>query len=175
MLTKHFYAAAQAMIDARRLGQHSLGLTQNDLADIFCRLCPTTTLARQATALIADADQCLTISIESTEGTITVLALRLSTNLKNSLYGYRFGRNEQRCDFFMGLHEKPRRISNVHFRIYISERDEYGVVMLEDESTNGTMVDGVLLHAKDRYPLKDGSTITMALLEEDLRFIVQIP
>jgi hypothetical protein len=56
--------------------------------------------------------------------------------------------------------------------------------MLEDQSTNGTVVDSILLRAKDkengkdyRHTLELGSMIvlTMTPPEEDFRFIVRVP
>jgi hypothetical protein len=58
------------------------------------------------------------------------------------------------------------------------------VVMLEDQSTNGTKVDNVTLHGKDRekgatykHVLQQGSRITLIMTppEEDIKFVVQIP
>ena len=110
------------------------------------------------------------------------LALRLSADLKNlALGGFLFGRNKARCDLVLGHEDEVKRISNIHFRIYINE---YGVIMLEDQSTNGTVVDSILLRAKDkengkdyRHTLELGSMIvlTMTPPEEDFRFIVRIP
>jgi hypothetical protein len=109
------------------------------------------------------------------------IALRLSADLKDPLGGYRFGRNSQRCDYVIGKDEEVKRISNVHFRIYINE---HGTIMLEDQSTNGTAVDGVMLRAKEkengmdyRHTLEQGSIITLTMTppEEDYRFFVRIP
>ena len=56
--------------------------------------------------------------------------------------------------------------------------------MIEDQSTNGTTVDGFLLRAKDkengrdyRHTLEQGAIIvlTMTPPEENFRFIVRIP
>lgn len=117
----------------------------------------------------------------ATAGPSCDLVLRLSANLKDPVGGFHFGRNKTRCDFHIGWHEESRRVSNVHFRIYINE---HGTLMLEDQSTNGTAVDGTLLRGKDkendkdyRHTLESGSVIvlTMTPTEEDYRFIVRIP
>lgn len=110
------------------------------------------------------------------------IALRLSANLKNTaLGGFLFGRNKARCDIVLGQEDEVKRVSNIHFRIYINE---YGVIMVEDQSTNGTVVDSVLLRAKDKengrdyqHTLELGSMITLTMTppEEDFRFIVRIP
>ncbi len=59
-----------------------------------------------------------------------------------------------------------RRLSNIHFRIYLNQ---YGVLMLEDQSTNGTVVDDNLLKAKSnttsetRRTLNSGSKIAILM------------
>jgi len=108
------------------------------------------------------------------------IALRLSANLKSGTGGFHFGRNPARCDIVLGRDDHVKRVSNVHFRIYINE---YGTIMLEDQSTNGTIVDGTLLLSKDKENGRDqhtlgiGSVITLTMTppEQDFRFIVRIP
>jgi hypothetical protein len=202
-LTNSFYEATQIVIDPRRLGQASSGLNEEDLADICCILHPASTPSYKAAQLIYETKPECTIAtdrnvrirekyngahqdldtfqlaeqgIESHD-----LALRLSANLKDPAGGFYFGRNAQRCDFLIGHQDPSRRISNVHFKIYINE---YGVLMLEDQSTNGTAVDGCLLRGKEkenntdyRHTLENGSVIvlTMTPPEEDWKFHVRIP
>jgi hypothetical protein len=195
--------ATQQVIDPRRLGQANSGLNNEDLADIFCILHPSSLPAHKAAALIRELTPHHTISTqdgvkirernedsENNPGTFELAAqgltscdivLRLSANLKDPASGYRFGRNGQRCDFVLGRDDEVKRVSNTHFRIYINE---YGTIMCEDQSTNGTAVDGILLRAKDkengrdyRHTLEQGSLIvlTMTPPEQDFRFIVRIP
>ncbi|KAG0648048.1 Serine-kinase 1 [Hyphodiscus hymeniophilus] len=195
--------ATQQVIDPRRLGQANSGLNNEDLADIFCILHPSSLPAHKSAALIRELTPQHTISTqdgvkirerdsnsENEPGTFELAAqgltscdivLRLSAKLKNTSGGYLFGRNKQRCDFVLGRDDEVKRVSNIHFRIYINE---YGTIMLEDQSTNGTAVDGILLRAKDkengrdyRHTLEQGSIIvlTMTPPEEDFRFIVRIP
>ena len=85
------------------------------------------------------------------EGLVTRdLALRLSATLKDPLAGYTFGRNEARCDFVLShkASEGAKRISNIHFRVWVTEQ---GVIMLEDQSTNGTWLEGKHLRAKSAF------------------------
>ena len=195
--------ATQQVIDPRRLGQANSGLNNEDLADIFCILHPASLPAHKAAALIRELTPQHTIStqdgvkirertsdLENDPGTSHLAAqgvtscdivLRLSASLKNTAGGYFFGRNRQRCDFVLGRDDEVKRVSNIHFRIYINE---YGTIMLEDQSTNGTAVDGALLRAKDkengrdhRHTLAQGSIVvlTMTPPEEDFRFIVRVP
>jgi pSer/pThr/pTyr-binding forkhead associated (FHA) protein len=75
-------------------------------------------------------------------------------------------------------------LSNIHFRIYVNE---YGSVLLEDQSTNGTVVDNMLLRRRTepntnerpltRRILESGSTIKIVMHENkwDLVFLVRIP
>ncbi len=195
--------ATQQFIDPRRLGQANSGLNDEDLADIFCILHPASLPAHKAAAHIRELTPEHTISTQNgvkirerksdtandpetfelaAQGLTTCdIVLRLSANLKDFPGSYKFGRNKQRCDFVFGRDDEVKRISNVHFKIYINE---YGTIMLEDMSTNGTAVDGTLLRAKDkengrdyRHTLGQGSIIvlTMTPPEEDFRFIVRIP
>lgn len=194
-------------MDPRRLGQGNSGLNHDDITDIFCIIHPLSMPSYKAAAVIGKSTPQHTISSErnvkirqKAEGphlehedvdTLDLadqgiascdIALRLSANLKNlSLGGFVFGRNTSRCDIVIGQEGEVKRVSNVHFRIYINE---YGVIMLEDQSTNGTVVDGILLRAKDkengrdcRHTLQMGSMIilTMTPPEEDFRFLVRVP
>jgi hypothetical protein len=197
-------AATQKVLDPRRLGQNASDLSDEDLSDIFCILHPVSLPAIRAAALIHELTPHHTITSEgnvnirekevnpqeigtfvlATQGLVSCdIALRLSADLKSPSGGFLFGRNQQRCDFIMGRDEQVKRVSNVHFRIYINE---YGVIMLEDQSTNGTAVDGNLLRGRDRetgkgmeyqHTLELGSRIilTMNPPEEDFKFIVRIP
>lgn len=195
-------AATQRVLDPRRLGQNASDLSDEDLSDIFCILHPVSLPAIRAAALIHELTPEYTIMSEgnvnmrekegdqedmgtfvlATQGIVSCdIALRLSANLKNPTGGFLFGRNQQRCDFLLGRDDQVKRVSNIHFRIYINE---YGIIMLEDQSTNGTAVDGNLLRAKEKengmeykHTLEIGSRIilTMTPPEEDFRFIVRIP
>jgi hypothetical protein len=199
-----FLEATQIVIDPRRLGQGNSGFSDEDLADICCILHPASIPAYKAAVEVHEDNPHHTLKCDSNvkirekdtgrvhEGIDEVelesaglesydIVLRLSTKLKDPHGGYYFGRNKQRCDYPIGQHSETRRISNVHFRIYINE---YGIIMLEDQSTNGTAVDGHLLRGKEkengkeyRHTLEQGSVVvlTMTPPEVDYRFIVRIP
>lgn len=198
-----YYVATQLVIDPRRLGHGNSGLNDDDLADIVCILHPSTVPTCRAAAYIHESDPQHTIIIDSnvrirekaadvkayddtdtlaSQGLVACdLALRLSADLRDPLGGFHFGRNPQRCDFLIGQHEPTKRISNIHFRIYVNE---YGVIMLEDQSTNGTGVNDQLLRGRDkengvdfRHSLENGCMITLTMTppEEDWKFIVRIP
>ncbi|TQS38543.1 hypothetical protein Golomagni_00948 [Golovinomyces magnicellulatus] len=191
--------ATQIVVDPRRLGQPDFELNPEDLVDICCILHPSSEPARRASYLVNQlspeytiANKILTRTTElenksdnytRTEGSPIDIALRLSSRLKFPLTGaFYFGRNPKKCDILIGK-DASKRISNIHFRIYINQ---YGYLMLEDLSTNGTAVDGVLLRAnvkedgvKHQHVLVHGSIITLTMNlpegEEDYRFIVRIP
>jgi len=192
-------------MDPRRLGDHASDLEDDDLADIFCILHPASMAAIKVAAHIGEETPEHTVSrasvpikVRGEVGTVTDpgtfdlaangivsrdIALRLSAKLKDPLAGYTFGRNAQRCDFVIKYpsSEGAKRISNIHFRIFITTN---GVIMLEDQSTNGTVVEGKLLKFKDKendspykYTLLQGSLISLVMTppDEDIRFVVRIP
>lgn len=110
------------------------------------------------------------------------IVLRLSAQCKDPLLGFTFGRNQSRCDIYFG-NDPLRRLSNIHFRIFYNE---YGSLMIEDSSMNGTVVDGLALRGKPKpgdkklsrqRTLVPGSQvqILMAHRDDDLHFVVQIP
>lgn len=111
------------------------------------------------------------------------IALKFSSKVKQPSLGFTFGRNPSRCDICF-QNDPHRRLSNIHFRIYLNE---HAVLMLEDQSTNGTVVDDVLLRAKDNggqpsgKPMKrtlvSGSKIKILMKNQrkDLVFLVRIP
>lgn len=199
-----YLPATQIVIDPRRLGHHNSGLNDDDLTDIFCILHPASMSACIAAALIAKESPEHTISNTAVELKVRGgsnnpvkppttsdlaaqgvasrdIALRLSAILKDPLLGFRFGRNPERCDFVIAGTEGAKKISNVHFRIYLNE---HGILMLEDHSTNGTQVENVMLRARlknegeqYRHTLVQGSLITLIMTppDEDIRFVVRVP
>lgn len=198
-LTRWPCAETQTAFDPRRDGQQNSGFSDDDLSDIICFLVPTSDHARLQLQQVTlnsslhivgrkDVEQVkldyerdddarnFTLPIALGEHAIV---LRLSAEVKNPLAGFTFGRNRARCDIF--LRDDPyRRLSNIHFRIYLNE---FGVLMLEDSSTNGTVVDEKLLKSKCnnansvRRTLTSGSTIKILMHKDssDLCFMVRIP
>lgn len=198
------FLATQNVLDPRRLGKQNSGFSDEDISDIICVLHPSSDSAKEELERIAQEDSPHIIGKNEAdeleidyaqedhagrfqtrprnEGNLALI-LRLSAQLKNPQAGYAFGRNLGRCDVVF-LNDPRKRISNIHFRIYVNE---YGSVMIEDQSTNGTWVDGKLLtsqHHKDRndqasrrWVLSSGAIIRIYLHEEaqDLAFRVRIP
>ncbi|CAI6332094.1 unnamed protein product [Periconia digitata] len=201
--------ATQKMVDPRRLGQNNSGLVDDDITDVILILHPMTpaaikiveSMAMHRPEHVLFYDDVMTSfvgdvpNIEEQE-TIIVdkdgkrvgqsptsplgLALRLSSAplLKSKQAGFVFGRNANSSDIVLGQ-DSGKRISNQHFRIYFNEN---GLTMLADISTNGTLVDNVLLKGKDprcnsARMVVAGTMITISNTNdaETIRFTVRIP
>lgn len=196
--------ATQNLLDPRRLGKQNSGFSDEDIADIVCLLYPVTENASLEVQNIAcspeysphitgrhAADNVVSdlkkedaaANFGRTRGIGDhAIVLKLSSRLKSPELGFTFGRNSARCDICF-TNDPYRRLSNIHFRIYVNK---HGVVMLEDQSTNGTIVDANLLRkpkpggdetGKTMRMLESGSTIKIFMHENamDLEFLVRIP
>lgn len=196
--------ATQNAFDPRRIGQQNSGFSDQDISDIICLLYPISEAASDEVRNIASSPQYKRhtagrYTAEAIESDLTreddarefgrnrgigdhALVLRLSSTLKNPSLGFAFGRNQSRCDICF-TNDPGRRLSNIHFRIYVND---HGTVLLEDQSTNGTVVDAKLLRKRadpkpgalpPRRTLQSGSTIKVVMHEHscDLTFLVRIP
>lgn len=113
------------------------------------------------------------------------IALRLSSKLHDQCAGFIFGRGQLKSDVIIAANDEDR-ISNRHFRIYLNEST---MLMLEDTSINGTLVDDTFLRANTRQDptagkrrmIANGTRISLLLnkddknLQDTIRFIVTIP
>ncbi|OLN95914.1 Serine/threonine-protein kinase RAD53 [Colletotrichum chlorophyti] len=194
--------ATQNVLDPRRVGKQNSGFSDDVISDIICLLYPHSESARREVLRIArdhsqyvvgkdeadavepdyeEEDRADQFQLTPPNVDHTII-LRLSAQTKDPLRGFLFGRNVTRCDICFA-NDPMKRLSNVHFRIYVNE---HGVVMLEDQSTNGTFVDGTLLRAKPKNPnekcdtkrvLSHGSKIKVLMHDEarDLEFLVRVP
>ncbi|KAF2099751.1 kinase-like protein [Rhizodiscina lignyota] len=196
--------STQQVLDPRRLGRNNSGLSENDISDVLCILHPSSPAAfrvvqqtaeknpqhvLQNSSLGLSADNAASVDIEEQEtfilapnnqnqGPAMDLALRFSSKNIDPLLGFCFGRNPKQCDIIFDM-DTSKRVSNLHFRIYINSS---GVVMLEDISTNGTLVDSSHLRGKNAPKkatrmLSPGSIIQILSPnpEEALKFILRIP
>ncbi|PNP53935.1 hypothetical protein THARTR1_05622 [Trichoderma harzianum] len=196
--------ATQNVLDPRRVGKQNSGFSDEDISDIVCVLYPHSECARNECQQLARIGSPFIIGKDEADGVEPdydledhpsrfdsdptspgnyAILLRLSNQTKNPAAGFVFGRNNARCDVVF-VNDPLRRVSNVHFRIYVNE---YGIVMIEDMSTNGTFVDDNLLnsHPKEelgkppitRWTLSSGSIICIYLHNHmnDLSFRVRIP
>ncbi|ETS05731.1 Pkinase-domain-containing protein [Trichoderma reesei RUT C-30] len=198
--------ATQTVLDPRRIGKQNSGFSDDDVSDIICVLYPHSQAARLEVQQLAASGSPYIIGKDEADGVEVdydaeddasrfdempqdlgshALILRLSSPVKNPAAGFRFGRNGARCDVVFA-NDPLRRVSNIHFRIYINE---YGTVMVEDHSTNGTTVDNNLLISRPRDPavandpdrktkwmLSSGSIVGIYLQDmRHLSFRVRIP
>lgn len=192
--------ATQTVVDPRRLGQQACGFTDEDISDIICLLLPYSEAARQEVRRVASETSQHMVGRDDVDGLkldYTLeddsrnfagvhsdvgehhIALRFSSQVKDPVQGFTFGRSPNCCDICL-QNDPHRRLSKIHFRIYLNE---WGVLMLEDMSTNGTVVDQVLLKRKDspaaetRRTLESGSKIQILMHEpgRDIVFLVRIP
>ncbi|UKZ51817.1 hypothetical protein TrVGV298_005581 [Trichoderma virens] len=195
--------ATQNVLDPRRVGKQNSGFSDEDISDIVCVLYPHSECARHEVQQLARIGSPFIIGKDAADGVEPnyeledhasrfesdpinhgnyAILLRLSSQVKNPAAGFVFGRNNARCDVVF-VNDPLRRISNIHFRIYVNE---YGIVMIEDKSTNGTFVDDNLLtsHPKEpgkppntRWVLSSGAIICIYLHNQmkDLSFRVRIP
>ncbi|PHH75056.1 hypothetical protein CDD82_4618 [Ophiocordyceps australis] len=194
--------ATQGILDPRRVGRQNSGFSDDEVSDVICILYPHSATARQEVLRMVqeaspyiigrdDADDMetdFTVEDEASRfdchpngrGNYAII-LRLSAQVKDPVAGFTFGRNAARCDVVF-TNDPRRRISNVHFRIYANE---YGNVMIHDQSSNGTFVDEQRLTAQPRndnqaiirWVLSSGSLIRVQLHDErcDLTFRVRVP
>jgi serine/threonine protein kinase len=189
--------------DPRRMGRNNSGLTEEDIADLLCILHPCSPAAFRIVAHTASRsphnvlqghgydryDDGVSQAVLEEQETFILqpststnaaqamdLALRFSATVIRPYMGFVFGRSAQFCDIVLDT-DTVKRISNVHFRIFVNES---GVLMLEDVSTNGTIVDDVVLRRKagtQTRMLTAGSIIQIISpkAEEIVKFIVRIP
>lgn len=192
--------ATQNVIDPRRIGKQNSGFTDEDIADIICLLIPyspnarseATRLAREGSPYVIGREEARNVDIDYTyedhadrfglsttdPGYGPAFVLRLSAQVRDPANGFTFGRNINRCDVCFS-NDSLRRLSNCHFRIFINE---HGVLMLQDTSTNGTVVDEVLLKSRkaglsSKRTLNSGTKISIPLQDHDhdLMFLVRVP
>ncbi|KAL6829745.1 hypothetical protein V8C40DRAFT_168253 [Trichoderma camerunense] len=164
-----------------------------DVTDIICVLYPHSEIAGNEAQQLAMKGSPYIIAKKDLEDHPSLLEpdttnyggyailLRLSSQTKNPVAGFAFGRHPYKCDIAF-VNDPLRRISNMHFRIYVND---YGMVMIEDMSTNGTFINKNLLTSPSKYQdkrpisqgLSSGDIISLRLPddENDLSFRVQIP
>ncbi|KAF8472538.1 hypothetical protein BDZ91DRAFT_437327 [Kalaharituber pfeilii] len=185
----------------------------DDTTGVLCTLFPTTAAARATVTRLMHTNRdfvfiqhastplvpnisAVTTSDEQLENDLVPevapetlsIALRFQPGPKDATKGFCLGRNYLRCDVVLGDAQTSRRVSNIHFRIFVNDQH---VLMLEDCSTNGTFVDGTFLgprghnnHGKTPEHLRptarqliNGSEIHILKgpRETEIRFMVRIP
>ncbi|KAJ5894916.1 hypothetical protein N7495_006607 [Penicillium taxi] len=172
--------STQPCADPRRMGMQNSGLQEDDLADIICILHPNShcTLDVVAATAAAYPQHILQKDVVESKTAALDVALRLSSSVHDVNLGFCFGRNRDRCDVLLSTDDRAKRISNCHFRIYLTSD---GIIMLQDVSTNGTIVDNHRLRKTQKdnsRMLTNGSVIQVVTGREgqdELRFVVRIP
>ncbi|KAL9066934.1 MAG: hypothetical protein Q9157_006983, partial [Trypethelium eluteriae] len=191
--------STQAVFDPRRAGHNTSGLNEADAADVLCILHPCSqaalaivsetykrspqhVLQSRNNAFVDDSQ----LDSPSEQETFILdehnapldLALRLSSHTMKPALGFTFGRNPLNSDIVLHV-DSMRRISNLHFRIYVNDS---GVLMIEDTSTNGTLVDDVHLRkrgiGRQTTRMLQANSIIQILspVQEDcIKFLVRIP
>ena len=213
--TQETLPATQEKLDPRRMGRNNSGLSEQDVSDVVCLLHPTSLAAMKIVVEAAlhnpqhvlqnenlsrsennktleDASEADTILLQPTRASSSGqdLALRFSSRVIDPTVGFCFGRNLYKCDINLDPDNTQKRVSNLHFRIYLNDN---GMLMLEDLSTNGTVVDGTALGGKKRAHkapdapmvqkvpntrvLQHGSIIEILSLDSEdvIKFILRIP
>ncbi|KAJ5085144.1 hypothetical protein N7532_009915 [Penicillium argentinense] len=175
--------STQPCADPRRMGLNNSGLHEQDLADIICILHPNSHAAHDAVAATAihGSQHILqrdVLDYETSETAALDVALRLSSNVHDLGSGFCFGRNKARCDILLAGDDEAKRVSNNHFRIYLTGD---GIIMLQDTSTNGTIVDNCRLRKTQKENsrmLTNGSVIQVVTGNQgsdEVRFVVRMP
>jgi serine/threonine protein kinase len=184
----------QPVDDAHKSGKQLSDVSDQDLTDIICLLHPQSILAQTAvrsTMLtgpqhihqnddlddISEFDLALPQYQENRE-----FALRLSSAVKSPRDGFVFGRNPNTCDLLLTEDSNEKLVSNKHFKIYVNN---HGSLMLQDLSTNGTIVDDQHLRARRRdqmqkpptLALKNGTLIAVVSgpMRAEVKFMIRIP
>ncbi|KAI9374845.1 kinase-like domain-containing protein [Aspergillus egyptiacus] len=175
--------STQPCTDPRRGGLNSSGLQESDLQDVICILHPNSPAAHDAVAATARVAPWHILQKDAQEyqdpRTAPLdIALRISSEVKDPNRGFCFGRNLGRCDILLAGDPSSKRISNTHFRIYLTNNF---ILMLEDVSTNGTIVDDCRLRKRDgdnSRMLTHGSVIQVINgddISDEVKFVVRMP
>ena len=190
--------ATQPYADPRRQARTLSEMSENDAADIICVLhanSPMAARAVRATMLSTPEHILQNDDLDGvTEDDLAIypelekrtreIALRMDSTVKLPREGFRFGRNPQNCDILLTENPRDRLVSNVHFKIYVHEQ---GSLMIQDCSTNGTIVDDEILKSKDKggrplakpgkRVLRNGAIITVLVGpdRQEIKLMVRVP
>ena len=91
------------------------------------------------------------------------IALRVTSRVRNLARGFVFGRSPDRSDIVIETGLQDARISSRHFRIFLNECQ---ILMIEDLSTNGTVVDGDTIKSQNpdsKRVLSDRTTVALLI------------
>lgn len=199
--------APQTIAELQGATLHHIKVPPYDLSNTICFLTGKSAVAKEQMVRLAESGSKHIITKDEAKKTIFLrtqgdqgdeqhlhwwletddshaIVLRMSAEVKDIQRGFQFGRNPSLCDIVFD-NDSKKRLSNVHFRIYINSR---GTIMFEDQSTNGSFVDGKFFRARNasrgpaeghltRCKLAHGSQIEILMHPDhgDLEFLVWIP
>ncbi|KAJ4522526.1 Protein kinase protein rad53 [Exophiala dermatitidis] len=188
--------ATQPVDNPRRFKNLS-NVSEADAADVICLLHPTSPAAFKAikaNLLFARTHILQNEGLEglSEEAVLMTedfeqprdIALRISSPVKNPKDGFRFGRTSALSDVLLTPYENDSLVSKVHFRIFVNRQ---GSLMLQDMSTNGTIVDDTHICHRNRrgqttlkpatIVLRHGSIIAVVsgCERQEVKLMVRIP
>lgn len=175
--------STQPYTDPRRENLNNSGLLEEDLGDVICILHPSSPGALEAVAATAHVAPWHILQRDALEYGVSGapaldIALRLSSKVNDPSRGFCFGRTLGRSDILLAADTASRRISNTHFRIYFTDNC---ILMLEDVSTNGTIVDNCRLRKREKENsrmLTNGSVIQVVNGDDppnEVKFVVRMP
>lgn len=189
--------ATQPATQPVKVRRNLSNVSEADATDVICMLSPTSPTAFEAIqANLLNSPQHI-LQNDDLEGISEDdllfhpdfaqsrdIALRMSSTVKYPKDGFRFGRNRAQSDILLTPFESDSLVSKVHFKIFVNSQ---GSLMLQDLSTNGTIVDDVHLRARDRrgnptlkaatVVLKNGSIIGVlsGTDKAEVKMMVRIP
>ena len=189
--------ATQPVEDPRRRGTNLSNVSDVDATDVICLLHPNSPAAFdgvKANLVIAPQHILQNDDLDDiTEDDVDFnplyqqprdIALRMSSEVRNPKDGYRFGRLRSTCDIVLTSNPDEALVSKTHFKIFVNSQ---GSLMLQDLSTNGTIVDDIHLTTRKRKEdkkvqtattvLKNGSIISVVAgrSRDEVKFMVRIP
>lgn len=159
-------------------------LSAFDKTDVICVLCAMTERAAEGVRRTAELSPGHILQKHAqTLDSPTDVALRISVGSKSPAEGWWFGRSIDAADIQLTANINHRLISQKHFRIFVNE---YGSIMLEDKSANGTYVDDVCIKVDPKQKhlrssttvLKHGNVIQLWAgreRTEPVNFVVRMP
>ena len=191
----------QPYFDPRRLGRNNSDVSDDDASDVICILHPNSPAAHDAVLANVRATPQHILQNDDLHGlsddyvlrpefgpgsSSRDIALRFSSNLKNPSRGFIFGRNPKVSDILLVADANNKAVSNTHFRIFINEQ---ATLMLQDVSSNGTVIDDTWLRNKKdgrlgkdtaTQMLSNGSLISLATTtagkkNAEVKFLVRTP
>ncbi|EXJ67368.1 CAMK protein kinase [Cladophialophora psammophila CBS 110553] len=197
MVSQPTQPATQPVDDPRRIRRNISNVSDEDAIDVICLLSPTSPAAFEAVKanlLVAPRHILQNDDLEDISQDDLLcgaeydqprdIALRMSSAVKNPKDGFQFGRTRSKCDVLLTPYDNDTLVSKVHFKIFVNNQ---GSLMLEDLSTNGTVVDDVHLNAKARrgnpalkpatIVLRHGAIISLysGARQQEIKMMVRIP